>query len=153
MAQYQDGAQGQPIQYKLDLEGNNCNDCVDGSVGPCPDPPLQHEPLFGRKADKGTGMNKVRTHTFRGVKYFIGVDDPYICWCDRPKSPDRAEYPAIRMPNGLDCGDGRKARADLIVLLHECLHASEWSTSEKAVDRTAEDIGKLLWRLGFRRVE
>ncbi len=92
----------------------------------------------------------VRTHRFNGVKYFIGIDEPYVGWCDRPGTPDPKEYPAIRMPEGLAHGDGRKAKDGLIVLLHECLHASDWSVSEIDVDRTAIDIGRLLWRLGFR---
>lgn len=98
-------------------------------------------------------MAKVRTHKFNGVKYFIGVEEPYIGWCNRPGSPDRKEYPAIRMPEGLPGGDSAKAKEGLIVLLHECLHASNWEKSENAVDRTSVDIGKLLWRLGYRRIQ
>ncbi len=96
-------------------------------------------------------MSSVKTHTFNKVKYYIGVDDPYIGWCDKPKSPDKKEYPAIRMPDGLAFGNGKKAKEDLIVLLHECLHASNWEKSERTVDRTSNDIGRLLWRLGYRR--
>lgn len=96
-------------------------------------------------------MRQVRTHRFNKVKYYIGVDEPYIGWCDRPKTPDPKEYPAIRMPEGLTCGNSKKAKADLAILLHECLHASDWSKTEKVVDRTAVDISSLLWRLGYRR--
>ena len=93
----------------------------------------------------------VRTHRFNGVKYFIGVDDPYIGWCDKPKTPDKTEYPAIRLPNGLSFGNTKKAKEDLTILLHECLHAENWNKSESVVDRTAVDIGNLLWRMGYRR--
>ena len=98
-------------------------------------------------------MSNVRTHRFNGVKFFIGVDDPYIGWCDKPKSPDRNEYPAIRLPNGLSFGNTRKAKEDLATLIHECLHAENWNKSEDVIERTAEDIGKLLWRLGYRRAK
>lgn len=98
-------------------------------------------------------MKQVKTHRFRDIKYYIGVDEPYVGWCDRSKTPDPKEYPAIRMPEGLEFGDGRKAKAGLIILLHECLHAEDWSKSEKIVDRAAIDIGALLWRLGYRRVK
>ena len=92
----------------------------------------------------------VRTHRFNGVKYHIGLDEPYVGWCDKPGTPDPKEYPAIRMPEGLARGDSRKAKEDLIILIHECLHASDWSLPEDVVDRIATDIGSLQWRLGYR---
>jgi hypothetical protein len=94
---------------------------------------------------------KVQTHRFNGVRYYISVDEPYIGWCDRPKSPDPKEYPAIRLPNGLPKGEKRGARLGLLSLLHECCHAENWNLSEKRVDKIAEEIGGLLWRLGYRR--
>jgi len=96
-------------------------------------------------------MKKVRTHRFNGVKYHVDLDEPYIGWCDRPGKPDRREYPAIRMPDGLASGSSRKAKEDLNILIHECLHAANWNASENKVDQTACDIGGLLWRLGYRR--
>jgi len=98
-------------------------------------------------------MRKVKTHKFNGVKYFVELDEPYVGWCDRPNTPDPKEYPAIRLPNGLAFGDTHKAKEDLKILLHECLHAENWSKSEGEVDRVAVDIGNLLWRLGFRRMK
>ena len=98
-------------------------------------------------------MKKVRTHRFNGVKYHIGVTEPYVGWCDRPRSPDPREYPAIRMPEGLVGGDSRKAKEGLIILLHECIHAGKWSLSEKDVDQMATDIGGLQWRLGYRTTD
>ena len=97
--------------------------------------------------------NKVRTHVFNGVKYYIGVDEPYWGWCDNPNPTKNEEYPGIRLTEGLAFGSGRIAKRDLIVLIHECLHASNWSKSEDEVDRTSIDIGTLLYRLGFRRQE
>ena len=94
---------------------------------------------------------RVRTHRFNGVKYHIGVDDPYIGWCDRPGMPQKSEYPAIRLPNGLSAGNSLKAKEDLITLLHECIHAEHWKLTEARTDQIATDIGSLLWRLGYRR--
>lgn len=96
-------------------------------------------------------MQRVRTHRFRGIKYHIGVDEPYVGWCDKPGQPDKKEYPAIRLPEGLPCGDDKGAKEGLTTVIHECLHAENWPTSEKLVDTAACDIGGLLWRLGYRR--
>lgn len=96
-------------------------------------------------------MKKVRTHTFNKVKYKIGVDEPYFGWCDRPRKPQKSEYPAIRLPEGLPCGDKKGAKNGLISLVHECLHAENWNAHEKTVERCAVEIGSLLWRLGYRR--
>lgn len=96
-------------------------------------------------------MGVVRTHKLNNVKYYIGVDDPYVGWCDKPKEPDKNEYPAIRLPNGLPKGEEKGAKTGLITLLHECLHAENWDKKENVIDRTAVDIGRLLWRLGYRR--
>jgi len=95
---------------------------------------------------------KVRTHRFRGVKFHIGVDEPYMGWCDKPGAPDPGEYPAIRMPDGLACGRSNKARLDLDTLIHECAHACNWKLTESDVSTIAGDISGLLWRLGYRRV-
>ena len=96
-------------------------------------------------------MVSVKTHRFNGIKYFIGVDEPYVGWCDRPKRPDPREYPGIRLPEGLPFEEEPGARNGLMILLHECCHAENWDLSEARVDRIAHDIGSLLWRLGYRR--
>ncbi|KKK68751.1 hypothetical protein LCGC14_2940900 [marine sediment metagenome] len=96
-------------------------------------------------------MKKVRTHRFNGVKFHIGVDEPYVGWCDKPGRPDSTEYPGIRLPEGLPCGEKSGAKEGLITLIHEMLHAENWDPSEKRVDQIATDMGGLLWRLGYRR--
>ena len=99
-------------------------------------------------------MRFVRTHRFNKVKYAIDVEGfkgettqvlglPRIIIA-RPK---------VTLVESLPYEDAKHARLMLITLLHECLHASNWNKSEKVVDRTAIDIGKLLWRLGYRRVK
>ena len=93
----------------------------------------------------------VRTHRFNGSKFHITVDEPYIGFCDKPGRPDPTEYPGIRLPNGLPCGNSRKAREGLITLIHEMIHAEDWGVSEDFADQIAVDMGSLLWRLGYRR--
>ena len=41
-------------------------------------------------------------------------------------------------------------RNGLITALHEALHASRWSEKEETIDRVSKDIGRFLWRLGYR---
>ena len=47
------------------------------------------------------------------------------------------------------CTD-QKGRAGLETLIHECLHAAYPDLDEEAVETTAYDLSKLLWRLGYR---
>jgi len=46
---------------------------------------------------------------------------------------------------------GEADRLDTV--LHEALHAIRPELDETAVDATARDISRLLWRLGYRRVQ
>ncbi len=92
-------------------------------------------------------MSKVKVHIFAGKKYEIDVDDPYV------GATDYMFVKRITMPNGLAYGDSKRAKEDLVTLLHECLHAEDWELSEKRVDQISTDIGTLLWRLGYRRTK
>jgi hypothetical protein len=92
-------------------------------------------------------MPPLKKHKFNGVEYEIDVDGPFVGICDPPDGELRR---AIRLPHGLPA-KGRNARAALANLLHECLHACDWSRTDERVDKTAEDIAGLLWKLGFRR--
>ena len=42
-------------------------------------------------------------------------------------------------------------KVGLETAIHEALHAGAWSKSEKVVERTARDMARFLWRLGYRR--
>lgn len=96
----------------------------------------------------------VKSHTFAGVRFHIGVDDPYIGWCDNPdKENNHPEYPAIRLPLGLPFEDEPGAKLGLTTLIHECLHAENWSKIEPIIERTSTEIADLLWRLGYRRIK
>lgn len=87
-------------------------------------------------------MRKVKTHTFAGVSYDVDVEGPFDGICEFPRSGKR---PALRVSVDIDTQKG------LETLIHECLHAENWSVTEEVVDRTSCDIARLLWRLGFRR--
>ena len=96
----------------------------------------------------------VKTHKFNGVSFHIGVDEPYDGWCDNPsKKNNSSEYPAIRLPHGLPIKDEPGAKYGLACLLHECLHAENYGTTERIVDRISTEIADLLWRLGYRRIK
>ncbi len=84
----------------------------------------------------------VRTATFNGRQYKIFLREPVDGAC--------ATYTlerAIEIFTPLDTQNG------LVTLIHESLHAGNWAKSEETVDRTSKDIGRLLWRLGYRRAE
>ena len=99
-------------------------------------------------------MRKVRTHRFNGVQYEIDVEGFKGETTKVLGLPCIAiARPEVTMTESLPYGNDKHAQLMLITLLHEILHASNWNKSEKVVDRTAVDMGKLLWRLGYRRVK
>lgn len=61
--------------------------------------------------------------------------------CDPPEAPRKE----IRVRASL------RGMAELDTLLHELLHACNWTLDEDHVDRSASDIAKTLWRLGYRK--
>ena len=84
---------------------------------------------------------KVKTHTFNKVNYDIEFSERLDGLCDYPRSTK----PSIRIMAK------PYTKNELITIIHESLHASDWSKSEEIVDRVSTDIGRLLWRLGYRR--
>ena len=100
-------------------------------------------------------MRKVRTHRFNGVKYEIDVEGFKGQTAQKEQDLPRITIarPRVTMMGSLPYENDKYARLMLTVLLHECLHASKWNKSEKVVDRTSIDTGKLLWRLGYRRTK
>lgn len=81
----------------------------------------------------------VKTATFNGRQYKIFLQEPVDGTCTT-YTLERA----IEIFTPLDTQNG------LITLIHECLHAGNWHASEDVVDRTSKDIGRLMWRLGYR---
>ncbi len=84
-------------------------------------------------------MVKVLTHTFHGRKYKIvisredGNTDVYAL-----NERFLSIYADMATQNGL------------ITAIHEALHAENWAATEKVVERVSSEIGRFLWRLGYR---
>jgi hypothetical protein len=83
----------------------------------------------------------VKTATFNGRKHKIDFAGRLDGWCDQFKLDDRH---IIIMAK-------ENTQNELVTIIHECLHASNWHASEGSVDRTSTEIGRLLWRLGYRK--
>jgi len=86
---------------------------------------------------------KVKTHTLNGHLYDIDVEEPFDEVCESPK--EKGGIPSIRVAIDINTKKG------LIALLHGILHAEKWAETEEVVERTAEEGGTLIWRLGYRR--
>lgn len=63
--------------------------------------------------------------------------------CDPPAKPGKR----ISIDNRL------RGRLEMDTTIHELLHAACWDLSEEAVDETATDISRALWRIGYRKVD
>lgn len=61
--------------------------------------------------------------------------------CDSPDTKNKK----IRIANDLP------PQEELEVIIHEALHACDWYKDEEWVELTAEDIARLLTKLGYRR--
>jgi hypothetical protein len=81
----------------------------------------------------------MKTHTFNGRKYEIDLDEAPDGYC--------VQYKAERE---LAIHADLKTRNGLITAIHEGLHACKWDASEETIDQASYDIGRFLWRLGFR---
>ena len=65
--------------------------------------------------------------------------------CDAPTDKNKQIKIAPRL---------RKDQRRLMeVVVHELIHASDWSKDETWVEPVAEDIARVLWKLGYRRSE
>ena len=84
-------------------------------------------------------MKNVKSHFFNGLRYNIcfgrldGVSDVNatprdMVICTKPNTQN-----------------------ELITIIHEGMHCGNWDKHEETIDRSSKDIGRLLWRLGYRR--
>ncbi len=81
----------------------------------------------------------VKTATFNGVKYEILVVRLY----GFTNIKKDKKYTLV-----VCCeSDTQK---ELISLVHEAMHAGNWDKHEETIDRSSKEIGRLLWRLGYR---
>lgn len=83
----------------------------------------------------------VRTATFSSVRYVVDTDPIDGC-CSPPKPCDHT--PTLRVCRPLN------TRVGLVTVIHEAMHASNYNKHEATVDRASKDIGRFLWRLGYR---
>jgi hypothetical protein len=60
--------------------------------------------------------------------------------CDPPDSPSKS----------IKIWRGNKGEAKLEVLIHEMIHAGNWSLDEEFIAQFAEDVARVLWKLGYR---
>lgn len=63
-------------------------------------------------------------------------------WCDPPTQTRKAIYIDSRL-NG---------ERELDVLIHEMLHACDWAKDEEYIAEQASDMARVLWKLGYRRL-
>jgi hypothetical protein len=61
--------------------------------------------------------------------------------CDHPEEKNKT----IKIQKGLNEED------ELGTIIHECLHASDWSKDEEWVDQVSRDICKILLKMGYRK--
>jgi len=95
------------------------------------------------KLKKARKQRQVRTHTFNGRKYKIDIGDGHTDGlCDQYATGDSRYLVSMAAPH---------TRNELITIIHESLHASNWAETESVVDRVSDEIGRLLWRLGYKR--
>lgn len=43
-----------------------------------------------------------------------------------------------------------RGERQLEVIIHELLHGCHWDLDEQAITETAEDVARVLWRLGYK---
>ena len=82
-------------------------------------------------------MGLPKTHTFNGKKYHLMLEK-----LDGMCDTDDKYWLVV--------GRNLKTRVGLETLIHEMLHACDWSASEEKVGRVAKDMTRLLWNLGYR---
>ena len=79
-----------------------------------------------------------------GNKYwnllFTELDEETGGECDSPDTNGKE----IRIATDLKKPD------ELEVIIHELLHAADWSKDEEWVEVIADDIARVLWKLGWR---
>jgi hypothetical protein len=87
---------------------------------------------------------RVKYHTFRVHRYRLyeaGESEECLGICEAPTTPKKCIVAPL---------DGDSI-ADLDTLIHEAMHACLWDLSEDAVDSSATDIARFLWRCGWRK--
>ena len=95
-------------------------------------------------------MAKTRVKTAKlGNTVFDVFVEPHDGYCSDPAT---TKDPVVGVPDGLPCGNRRGAKKGMESLIHEMLHALNFSKTETRVDKEARQMTNLLWRLGYRRI-
>jgi len=84
-------------------------------------------------------MGKVKTHFFNGIRYNIR-----FAQFDGATDIDSVARDML-------IGAKPNTQSELITIIHESMHAGNWDKHEETIDKSSRDIGRLLWRLGYRR--
>lgn len=84
----------------------------------------------------------IKSHTFRSKRWNI-IESPSELGgeCGAPHIKGREMIIPIN-------GDSKN---DLDTIIHESLHACLWDLGEESVQESAEDIARIIWRLGWRK--
>jgi len=85
----------------------------------------------------------VKSHTFNGTRYLVESEF---------KLGGYAEVPCRGTTPELYIDPTLKGCQHLEVAVHEALHAAFLAAPEELVRVSARDIGRFLWRLGYRRI-
>ena len=64
--------------------------------------------------------------------------------CDPPEFKGKKVKISTKVPKG---------ETELDTIIHEVMHACYFDLAEEAVDESASDLARILWRLGYRKVE
>ena len=80
-----------------------------------------------------------------GNKYwkliFVELDEKTGGECDSPDTNGKEIRIATDIQN----------QEELEIIIHELLHAADWSKDEEWVEVIADDIARILWRLGWNK--
>lgn len=87
-------------------------------------------------------VREVKTHLFKGIRYKI-VQMGQIYGITDTKNT---------APELVNCTKGGTL-SELITWIHEGMHAGNWDKREETIDQSSKDIGRLLWRLGYRKTK
>ena len=86
---------------------------------------------------------RIKSHSFRGIRYLIQVENKIDGWAEVPGVEPRSIYVDPELP----------PRHHLETAIHEAMHAEDHEASEQVIGRRAKSLARWLWRMGYRRIE
>ena len=92
----------------------------------------------------------INTATFRGKRY-------RIIWRIPKRHKEEGKQDSLGVCESRDSKspclciqNGQNELENLATHIHEALHASLWDLDEAAIQETADDLARFLWRCGYR---